>query len=683
VIPAGMENNVKTRYLLYLALGLVLAATIAGLFPSLSNHWVEYDDDRYVLHNVFIRDLTWQNIKGMFLRTEFESLIPLVYLSYAFDWALWKEEAFGYHLTNLIFHIINSLLVFALIMKLSRKNLLASFVGSILFAVHPLHVESVAWIAERKDQVVAFFYIQTIIYYLFFLDKRKWYYYFLTVVAFIAALLSKPMAVTIPAVLVLCDWRDEGRLRLRRILSKIPLFVLSAAVAALTMVFQKGSIGAGQRRPFGLVSFLVACKGYLTYLWKTLLPIKLSVLYPFPENVSLESPEYFLPPIILAGVFLLLYKIRRKNRDVVFYLLFFFIAMLPVIQLVPVGMHFIADRYYYIPSIGLLALAGIGFAKLLGLCKERRFLKSLAAAFLSAVIGVFSFLSFKRCAVWKGPLSLWRDVAVKFPDYHFAHTRLGEECLKKAASAVSEDDRRQYLQKAMGEFQESLRLAPNNFLGLVGLGRTYCRMKKYQKAQALSIYARKTMPDSFEGYVNLAALHEELKEYGLAAERYSEAIKLAGDVFVLYEARGRCYLGGGKYEKAVEDFSKALSLEPRSMSALNSLGAAYIELKDYEAAAGVFRKMVRRDPENVQAYLNLAYVYQERGKFEQAIRLCRMLIESGAWPILAYERLGKIYVAMKEYPKARECFEKALELNPPPPRKKTIQQALDEIKERG
>ena len=679
-----MEQYPAAKHKVYLALGIVIVITIAGLFPSLLNSWSYFDDMTLVLHNVLIRDFSWSNLKEMFVTTKYEHyLMPFVHLSFAFDWALWQDEAFGYHLTNLVFHVINSLLVFALIMKLSNKNLLASFVASTLFAIHPLHVESVAWIAQRKDQVVAFFFIQAIIYYLFYIENRKRHCYALAIITFIAALLSKPVAVTIPVIFILCDYRHEGQLRLRHVLSKIPLFLVSAAFAILTIILQKESIGTFGRSPFGLTSFLVACKGYLAYIWKTILPIKLSLLYPYPTEVSFKSPEYFIPPIVLAGLFFLLYRIRRKNRAVFFYSVFFFVVMLPMIQLIPVGMVYIGDRFHYIPSIGLFGLAGIAFAKLLALCKERKFLESALIAFLAVIIGVFSYLTFRRCAVWKNSLSVREDVTRNFPDFFVGRNNLGQEYLRLASTDPDEKRRRVYLQKAEREFQESLRIVPNNYFALVGLGRTYWQMKEYEKAETLIQSALAADPYYLECYMHLGELYQEQEEYEMAIRQYSKAIEIDSKDFRYYLERGGCYDKLGQYEMAIQDYKRAASLEPRSEPAFFNMGSAYISLEKYEAAEKSLLKVIElKTGYVIEAYVNLAYVYQKMGRFQQAIRICRMLIQNNTSPIIAYERLGKIYVDMKEYQKARQAFKKALALNPPPPRRKIIQDALEKIEER-
>jgi len=674
-----LKSGALKKYGICIALGVLLVVTVAAFFASLSNSWTYYDDQKLVLENALIRDLSWENIKVMFTTTEHgDYLIPLVHLSFGLDWALWKEEAFGYHLTNLIFHIINSMLVFGLIMKLSNRNVLASFVASTLFAIHPLHVESVAWIAGRRDQVVAFFFIQSVIYYLFFIENRRWYFYALAFVAFIAALLSKPMAVTLPLVFLLCDWRRDGKLRLRHVLSKVPLFAISGFFAVLTVFFHREII-----RPFGLTSVLVACRGYLAYLSKTILPIHLSALYPYPLKASPASPAYFLSPIILAGLLFFLLKIRKKHRDVFFHFLFFFIVLLPVVQLVPQAIHFIADRFHYIPSIGLFGLAGIGYAKLLRLSRGNKFLSSTLIALLTVLIAVFSYLTFKRCAVWRGPLSVWRDVTRNYPDYYRGHNNLGEEYLKLAGTEMDENKSRLYLQKAMGEYQKSLELAPLNYVGLVGLGRVYRQMKDYKKAEELIKAALKVKPDYALGLMHLGMVHKEQQRYAEAVKELSAAIELDSGDFRYFIVRGSCYDKLGEYVGAVEDFKRALGINPRLELALFKMGCAYIELKDYEKAEQAFRSVIElKKSYVVDAYLNLAYVYQKMGRFQEAIRLCDMLIEGDVSPIIAYERLGGIFAEMKKYRKAREAFKKALELSPPPPRRKIIEEALEKIRDK-
>jgi len=252
-----------------------------------------------------------------------------------------------------------------------------------------------------------------------------------------------------------------------------------------------------------------------------------------------------------------------------------------------------------------------------------------------------------------------------------------------ASTVQDEKERRIYLQEAENEFKESLRAAPNNHFALVGLGRTYWKMKEYEKAEELIRSALAAEPAYIESYVHLGKLYREQEKYEEAIKQYSKAIEMSAMDFRLYLERAGCYSKLGEYDPAIRDYKKALSIEPRSAPALFNMAGAYIQLEKYDDAEKSLLKVIELKVGYVmEAYVNLAYVYQRTGEFQRAIRICRMLIKEDASPIIAYERLGKIYSDMKDYRKAREAFKKALALNPPPPRRKIIEEALEKVEEK-
>jgi tetratricopeptide (TPR) repeat protein len=249
-------------------------------------------------------------------------------------------------------------------------------------------------------------------------------------------------------------------------------------------------------------------------------------------------------------------------RNVVFHSLFYFVVMLPVIQLVPVSVHFIADRYHYVPSIGLFALAGLGFAYLYGLARKNAFLKSALIAVLVAVIGTFSFLSFKRCAVWERPESVLLDITEKYPTYYAGHNALGLHYLNVALSKEAEDEKQEYIRMARKEFETSLECKPRNYTGLVGLGRALCQTGNYEEAEDLIRTALGSHPEFAEGYFHLATVYDQQGKFEEAILNYSKAIdRDAGDLRY-YLRRAFAYVQVEAYQNARDDLNRVLSLNP-------------------------------------------------------------------------------------------------------------------------
>ncbi|MDP2940885.1 MAG: tetratricopeptide repeat protein, partial [Candidatus Omnitrophota bacterium] len=492
---------------------LLVVITSAAFLPSLKNGFVNWDDDVYVTENPLIKTLSWQNTRVIFTTFFRGGYYPLALLSYALEYRLFELNPFPYHLINLCLHLANSLLVFWLIFLLS-KSAPISFITAVLFGIHPLHVESVAWVAERRDVLYALFFFGALISYLYYKKNKLAKFYYLSLFLFILSLFSKAMAVTLPLVLLLCDHLLEEKVNRRALAEKAPFFALAAIFALVTLIGARQFNDITAQGPSIVYQFFIAAHGLLFYLAKTLIPVQLSAYYPHPsiERAVNNLPwDYLISPVIvLLIVCLLIFKLRH-NRKLIFGSLFFCVTILPVIRLLPsISAHPVNDRYSYVPLIGIFYLAAEGFAWLYKeKLKNSRGIRALLLSLLIAAICALSFLTARRCLAWRDGLSLWTDILRQYPD--------------SITSTIG-----------------------------INLCNAYYRTGQYEKAIPLATRIVKLYPRIPYLYVNLGNAYSFLGKTEEGINWYKKAIVIDPNSEKEYFNLAFCYSRIGKKQEAIE-----------------------------------------------------------------------------------------------------------------------------------
>jgi hypothetical protein len=389
----------KTGNLKYFLAAAIALITITIYLSCLQNDFVEWDDDAYVFENPHIRSLNGAFFKWALFAFYESNWHPLTWLSHAVDYAIWGLNPLGHHLTNIALHAINTFLVVFLVIRLlearkertirkgppsflnERAILIAAGTTGLLFGLHPIHVESVAWVAERKDLLCGLFFLLGLIAYTNyageagdeppsknraspFFDNH----YLGTLGLFILALLSKPMAVSLPAVLLILDWYPFNRIRSGRMywaacVEKLPFFALSLASSVVTVLAQRaeGSMTLTDVVPLS-TRLLVAAKSLTAYLGNMALPLDLAPFYPYPKSASILSVEYLLPLVLAAAITVAAVIMARKQALLPAAWSYYVVTLLPVLGIIQVGGQEMADRYTYLPSLGPFVLVGTGAA---------------------------------------------------------------------------------------------------------------------------------------------------------------------------------------------------------------------------------------------------------------------------------------------------------------------------------
>ena len=610
----------KQRKTLFLA-GVVSVATLLVYLPALRNGFVLWDDDVYILNNQHIRSLDSGFLRWAFTGNSVNYWHPLAWASHAVDYALWGLNPLGHHLSSVLLHGINTFLVVVLAARLleigaalrppagpaggssfpdERTTLIAAGVTGLLFGVHPLHVESVAWVSERKDLLCALFFLLSVGAYLSYAsDKshRSYKTYFLSLLLFLLALMSKPMAVTLPAVLLLLDWYPLGRISSKKdaagaLLEKLPFVVLSifASVAAVSAQDAMGAIV-----PLGEVSFgariAAASSNAITYLWRMAVPLHLSPFYPAPREIAFWSLPY-LASLLLTGAVTAacILPIRRRKMMAAAWG-YYLITLAPVIGLVKVGSVSEADRFTYLPGLGPSLLMGLAVAWAWNRSGSlRRWgppVKRLAAvAGICAVVSL-SYLTVKQIAVWKSTIALWSYVINAYPD------RVPQAYLNRGLAY----GRSGQLDRALEDFTAAAILDPGSADAHMNRGVALGVKGRYAEATDELDEAIRLRPGSSEAYLNRAATFEHRGQLDRALSDYDRAIQLSPGFYQAYGNRGIVLGSMGRTDEAVADYTKAIFLKPDYADAYAGRGGLYMKTGRKEEALRDFQEACRLESE--------------------------------------------------------------------------------------
>lgn len=561
-----------------LAGALLAGVVLAALAPVVGNGFVNYDDDLYVTENEEVRDgPTMEGARWAFTTGHAANWHPLTWLSHMLDWRLFGESPAGHHGTSLLLHVAGTLAFFAFL-RGATGSVWRSALAAALFGIHPLHVESVAWIAERKDVLSGLLAMLALLAYLRYARSPRLPAFLATAAALALGLLAKPMLVTLPFLFLLADaWPLERRLPARRLLAeKVPLLALAAAAGAATLLAQRSGLATGsfEQYPLGLraANAVASCADYLA---RTVRPRGLAVFYPYPAaGVPLwkvAASAFLLAALTAAAV-----RFRRRFPYLFFGWLWYAVSLLPVIGLVQVGEQASADRYTYLPLAGIFVAAAWGGRDLAAwagsrLGSERGGLR-LAAAAAAAVVVALALLARGQAAVWKDSFTLFEHALAVTRGNHVAHLNLG---LAHAAAGRRDE--------AIRRLEEAVRLRPDHPIARSALGEQLGLAGRRDEAireleEAVRLDGRRA-----EARAALALQLALAGRIGESLPHFQEAARRRpGDAGLLYNW-GTALAAAGRYAEAAERFRDVLRLDPRHARARQNLGAALARLGEGEA----------------------------------------------------------------------------------------------------
>lgn len=577
-------SNRQTR----LWLVVLTAATVLAFSPIFSARFTNWDDQKTVVSNELIRlesthDL-WMILSSASLLGHYQ---PLVYLSYAADYAIAGFDPVVFHGTNLLLHCMNVWLAAWFIWHVTKNRSIVAFVA-VCFALHPLRVEPVAWISSRKDLLYAFFYLAALVAYESRTVKRR---NVLVIVLFILSSLAKSMAMTLPLVLLLLDWHRDGSWKRSHVVNKIPYIVISLCVGLVAILTQQGAGAIQSSQPWWYGPF-AAAYGMNLYLWKMVLPTGLSAFYSYPAQAQ---AIFFLAPltILLAGI--LLYSLRSFLRFALFGAAFFVATLLPVIQLLPVGGAVAADRYTYIPMLGLFLMCGECVERLLSR-SGRESQTSVLVGILFVLATVLGVMTWRQAQVWQDSETLWTNVLEKSPDLPIA--------LYNRAEAYRETGA---LDKAETDYTRLLAVSSADARALNSRGAIRQIQGRY--SEALSDYTSSIAVDTTQifPYINRGHLHKEMGQDLRALEDYSRAMSKAPDRGDIAALRAGVLYRTGKKNESLADISRAIAGGYETSDGQLLRGRILYETGDAAGAVAAFTRSLQLRPDGQDAVVLRAY----------------------------------------------------------------------------
>ncbi|HKC35713.1 MAG TPA: hypothetical protein VKB95_06610 [Chitinophagaceae bacterium] len=552
---------------------LVAVLTAVCLWPMLKNEFTNWDDEFYIINNPLLRGPDW---KGIFSQQVLGNYHPLTIISYAFNYAISGLDPFSYLLVNYLFHIVNTILVFYFIWNISGKNkFIAAFVA-LIFGIHPMHVESVAWVAERKDVLYTFFFLLSLIKYWTYLVSGKRSHFWICFIFFVLSLLSKPAAIVLPFVLLLLDYWKDRQLVSKVFAEKIPFFILSILFAIITVSIQNSSAMAGLSI-FSITDRLFfACYVLMTYFVRFFVPYPLSAFHPFPITNFAGWPIY-LSPIFVVALLVALWFLR-KNKIVVFGIFFYVINLLLVLQIISIGLTIVSERYTYVPYIGLAFM----FAMLVSRLKFVPAKVSLAVGVMAII--AFGAITFQRTKVWKNSGTLWTDALKTYPRAPYART-----------------NRANYLSK--------LALRPDQ----KPFADSIYKLAYEDCAVALSVRPNHAPAFEYRGLMNID--RQQFKE---AFADANELIRLKPNYRIGYDIRATCYYKMNEPAKALADYDKCIEIKPDDHRSYNNKGSILMNsFQNPNEAMAAFNKAISIQPVNYY-FLNRSICYFKMNEIAKA-----------------------------------------------------------------
>ncbi|MDM8549813.1 tetratricopeptide repeat protein [Desulfobacterales bacterium HSG2] len=673
-----------------LAVSVFLIMATLAAFWQLQNHdFINFDDDDYVTENPRVKaGLTGKTVTWAFTAFHSNNWHPLTWLSHALDCELFGLKPGMHHLINLLFHIANSILLFLLLRRMTGALWRSAFVAA-LFALHPLHVESVAWVSERKDMLGTFFWMLTMLAYIRYTKDPKLTRYIPVPLLFALGLMAKPMLVTLPCVLLLMDYWPLNRVpssehqapstkhqassikhqehqassikhqassiksikhQASSILEKVPLFALTVISCILTVHAQKtgGVVRSLELFPLSL-RIGNAIVSYIGYMGKMFWPQDLAFYYPHP-GASLPTWKALGAGLLLAGISVCVIRVRQKSPWLLIGWLWYLGTLVPVIGLVQVASQAMADRYTYIPLIGLFIMIAWGIPCLVGEWRHRRILFAVSAAVILLGCAMLTWFQVRH---WKNSITLFTRTLSVTTDNYLANNSLG---------AALEDQGR--VREAIRYFSEALRIKPDGIQAHYNMAVALEKEGRYEESARHLSKAVRLKPDFADARYNMGIAMKRQGNLTEAIRHFSEAVRIRPDFAEAHNNLGSALKDHGNHKEALVHYYKALRLKPDYAEAHNNLGTALKSEGRYKEAIRHYYQALRIRPEFPEALFNLGIALGNQGKHEEAAEHFSEAIRLKPDFAEAHYSLGVALTRQKKIREAMTHYETALKIRP-------------------
>ena len=654
---------------------IIIVLTIAAFYPVLKNGFINWDDDYNVLQNSYYRGLGWSQLRWMFTTFHMTLYRPLTWVTLGLDYVLWGMQPFGYHLTSLILHTANAVLFYFLSLRLlsiALKNTapgepalrVGAVVAALVFALHPLRVEPVAWVSGRENLVSGFFFLLAILFYLKAVGQsgitltRYLIWISAAWAGYSLSLLGKAAAVTLPFALVVLDVYPLRRLtadiktwiqpHVRSVWWEKALFAIPASAAWVIGVMAKGQFGTvASLEDFGLLTRLnQVMYGLVFYLWKTIMPFGLSPLYERPTYIAETGMFDVRSGIAVVAVSAFFILIRKRFPAGLASWIFYGLILIPVLGFVPFGPQIVADRYSYLPCLvwAILAGAAVVYWRQNGLSERIRAQRlRLGSALAVLVLITYGVLTWRQAQVWYDSETLWRHALAIDSRSAFAHNNLGvalaergnvQEGIQQVRQALQIDPdfaeahnnlgyfltKQGLVEEGIGQLREAILIKPAYAAARNNLGNALAERGAVDESIEQFREALRSRPDYADAHYNLGRVLARQEKLDEAVAHYWQALKLGPDAADIHNNLGAVFLKQGKSSQAVEQFREALRLDPKYAKAHVNLGRVYVEQAKFDEATREFQQALQIDPDIPEIHAILARVLAVTGKSDEAMR---------------------------------------------------------------
>ncbi len=583
---------------------LVLAVTFLAFVPTLNHSIAVWDDDGHLRKNEDVRSLSLSNIKRIFTNTVNATYIPLTTLSFALEYHFFKYKPFIYHFNNILLHLGVTALVFFFIKRCGASVRVAAL-AALIFGIHPMKVESVAWVTERKDVLYAFFYMLALHQYWSYLEEGRARPYMLSLVFGLLSILAKPMAVSLPLIFFVCDWMYRRRITWSMVVDKAGYFLYIIPIAWITYTQNARAVGHN------------LYDGSLTWIWtlvfylrKFIFPLENLPIYRMPEPATLTSWHFFMPVITCLVIVYLLYRFRR-DRLFIFSFAFFFFSIFFLLKYDQLDAVIVNDRFMYLPGMGFCYLLAYYGIKMFDWAKGRGETAKKAVVLFSILLGATVLVkTMQQNTIWKDDESLWGHLLKYRPESAMAHFGMGQVAYEQGRE-----------EEAFEHYKKSLAKNPNYAKANSNFGQML--YERGQEEQALEYFkiAIELDPDYLEAHNNYGAILSELGNHQAAKDYLAKMILQYGAVnkaaVILYISLGKIYYENGDLLAAEQILNESLMIAPDNASAYNRLGEVYMAQEKFDAAVGVFKKVIEIEPGYQKAVDSLNSALEQKKAIEE------------------------------------------------------------------
>ncbi|MCW3122380.1 MAG: hypothetical protein JWQ38_1872 [Flavipsychrobacter sp.] len=618
------NDSFLQRYAQPLIVSGIALFTFLVLKTCLNNKFTNWDDIGYVTSNPLIKHNSWDAIKAIFSvdNPVMGNYHPLTILTYAIEYSYQGLEPFIYHLDSILIHILVTISVYLFIKVLTGRTVAAA-IAALLFGIHPMHVESIAWAAGRKDLIYSLFYVLSCTTYIFYIrttGSKRIMWYIAGIVLFALSLLAKSVAVTLPVALFLFDYYEQRKPQLSLLLEKIPHFALSLLFGLLSIDAQKkvGALGTLDVHFNPIERAALGCYALSNYLWKAIAPSGLSNFYPYPMKVNDALPgSYYTYLVVIIALVAAIWYFGRKNKIVVFGTVFFLINMILLLQFMPVGGAIMSDRYGYLPYMGLFLIAG-WFVSNLFEGPEKKPSANIVLGGVLIYCTALGYLANERCQDWYNSVTLWQDDAEKHPESPIAYFYLGQEYFGRYESATNPADKKGKADTCLMYFNASVERKPDYINPIICIGELQRTYGQIDAAKATYYRAMKINPKNESVYLGLAIAFCIKQQFDSADYCFRTALSLNP-----YLPEGHSNYANfldivGKTDSSLKEYAVSLAQNPDVYIPYMNRARLYIRQKKFDEAIADYNMAMTKKPEDGEPYYQRSRIYSMRGNKAQA-----------------------------------------------------------------